>query len=340
MDKRRKRQICYAFLLITFLVAASACSRRDRKPFYEADIRKIQIDSLRISRYEKALFSLNPFALRDGIEPFLEEFAVFLGPDPGDEAQIQRLYDFITDPVIIDLYFDSIEMWDQHEAFETEIMQAFRFHEYHFPGHEIPHIYTYISGVDYVQPVKYIDNYLILGLDAYLGPGYEKYDKLAIPRYISRWMRPERMIIDMMRAVVDARMEEKTAAAENLLEYMIYHGKRQYLLDCILPRTHDSLKIAYTEQHLDWIKNYEGYAWTYKIDNDLLYTTDHRTINRFIGEAPFTSVFGNRSAPRTGVYIGWQIVRDYMRRNPDVSLNELLEENDARKILSGARYRP
>ncbi len=340
MNKRSKIRICYALLAVILMVTLSACSKRERRAFYEADISDIQLDSIRISRYEKVLFGLNPFVLREEIEAYQDEFSIFLGLDPVDELQTQRLFDFITDPFVIDLYLDSREMWEQHKNMEQIFNQAFRYYKYHFPDHEIPHLYTYISGADYMSPVKFGGNKLVIGLDAYLGPGYEKYDELAIPRYISRWMRHERMIVDVMRAMADAHLEETAPETGNLLEHIIHHGKRQFLLDCLLPRTHDSLKIAYTREHLEWINQYEGYAWTYKIDNDLLYTTDHRTINNFIGEAPFTSVFGNQSAPRTGVYIGWQIVRNYMRRNPDISLGELLAESDARKILSGARYRP
>ncbi len=338
MNKRCKKRICYAVWALFLILVVTACSTRDRKPFFEADISGIHIDSLQISRYEELLFNLNPFILQQELEPYREEFAIFLG-HVDDDSHIERLYEFVTDPFIIDLYLDSKEVW-AGDQLETQLKQAFRFYKYHFAGHDIPHIYTYISGVDYVSPVKYAGNHLVIGLDAYLGPGYKKYDELAIPRYISRWMRPERMIVDVMRALADARLEESAPAAENLLEYMVYHGKRQFLLDCLLPRVHDSLKIAYTFEHLEWINRFESYSWTYKIDNDLLYTTDHKTINRFIGEAPFTSVFGNQSAPRTGVYIGWQIVRNYMRRNPDVGIAELLGEGDARKILAGARYRP
>lgn len=340
MYKRSIKSIWYTGLMMMLVLFVTSCSTGDRKHFYEADISGIQLDSLQISRYEEVLFSLNPFVLREEIEPYREEFSIFLGQDVGDDAQVRRLFDFITDPFIIDLYLDSKEMWETHDDIERQISEAFRFYSYHFSDHAIPHIFTYISGVDYVNPVKYGGNKLVVGLDTYLGPGYKKYDELAIPRYISRWMRPERMVVDLMRAMAMARMHEFAADPETLLEFMIYHGKRQFLLDCFLPRTHDSLKIAYTAEHLAWMNHFEGYAWTYKIDNDLLYTTDPKTINRFIGEAPFTSVFGNQSAPRTGVYIGWQIVRKYMQRNPDISARELLEESDARKILAGARYRP
>lgn len=340
MNKRSKKRIWYTAVFMMLVIFVTACSTRDRKPFYEADISGIHLDSLQISRYEEVLFSINPFLLRQEIEPYREEFAIFLGPDVDDDQQIERLYDFITDPYIIDLYLDSKEIWEQGDGLEKHFTKAFRYYKYHFPDHEIPHIYTYISGVDYVNPVKYAGNKIVIGLDAYLGAGHKSYDELAIPRYISRWMRPELMIVDVMRSLADARLAETAALAETLLDYMVFHGKRQFLLDCFLPHTHDSLKIAYTHENLQWINNYEGYAWTYKIDNDLLFTTEHKTIKRFIGEAPFTSVFGNNSAPRTGVYIGWKIVRSYMQRNPDVSLDELLAENDARKILAGARYRP
>jgi hypothetical protein len=40
------------------------------------------------------------------------------------------------------------------------------------------------------------------------------------------------------------------------------------------------------------------------------------------------------SAPQLGVWLGWNIVRQYMERHPEVTLNGLLSEGDHQKILS------
>lgn len=340
MNKRKKNIISF---LVTSLFAAFllfSCSDRSKRAFYEADISEIHIDGLNIHRYEEVLFNMNPFIIDTEIKNHQDTFSVFLRNIIDDEVSIAQLYEFVTDPGIIELYIDSKAAWSHTDSLEASLTDVFRFFHYHFPGHQIPDIYTYISGVDYLTPVKYFNNELVIGLDNYLGPSYDTYDNLGIPRYLSRRMRPEYLVANVAEALADAWLAEVSRLPETLLDHMIYQGKRQYFLDCMLPHLHDSLKIGYSGSHYDWISRYEGYAWMYKLDNDLLYSTDLRTINGFINEAPFTSRFSNQSAPRTGVWIGWQIVREYMRRNPDKTLPDLLGENDSRKILAGARYRP
>lgn len=340
MNKRLKKRKCYATALIVVILFGTACSRDGRKPSWEADLSGVSIEDIYIHRYEEVLFNLNPATLEESLEPHFEQFSFFIEGSMGNPEAIEKLYNFVTDPEIKAVYRDTSNEWEDTDAIAASLARAFRFHRYHFPDIELPQVYTYISGVDYLMPVIYTGDKLVIGLDNFLGSDYALYDRLGIPRYLSRWMRPERMVVEAMLAFADARLSELSPMPETLLDHMIYHGKRQYFLDSMLPRTHDTLKIAYTNANMEWMKSFEGFAWTYKLDNNLLYTTDHRNINQFTGEAPFTSAFGRESAPRTGVWLGWQIVREYMRRNPDVGLRELLSEGDSRKILSEARYRP
>lgn len=340
MNKRQKKSICFlAFFLFVSFVFVS-CSERRRKAFYEADISGIQIDSLSIKRYEEVLFGINPVFLEKEIKNYRDTFAVFLQNIINDEVSIAKLYDFITDPFIIEIYTDSKALWEHTDSIEALLTDAFRYFHYHFPEYRIPGIYTYISGVDYVTPVRYFNDQLIIGIDNYLGPDYAKYDEYGIPRYLSRRMRPERLVVDVMGTIADTWLANYSPLPETLLDHMIYQGKRQFFLDCMLPRLPDSLKIGYTGDQMQWIRKFESYVWVYKLDNNLLYTTDQRTILGFINEAPFTSRFSNDSAPRTGVWLGWQIVREYMRRNPDLTLHDLINESDSRKILAGSRFRP
>jgi len=63
-------------------------------------------------------------------------------------------------------------------------------------------------------------------------------------------------------------------------------------------------------------------------------------IVRFIGPAPFTSSFTNDSPGRTGSWLGWQIVRKYMKKNPEITLPELMKDDDYQKILNDSGYSP
>ncbi len=329
------------FSILVFLAFIFfGCSEWSSQPFYKADVSHIDIDSIEIRQYEEVLFNINPFVLRQEIDPYIVDFSFFLGDFIDEEAGQQQLYDYITDPFLIDLYLDSRDKWPYMSDLSASLTEAFRYYRYHFPEDSLPIVYTYISGIDYNMPVMYAEGHLVIALDAYLGSDYPLYGKLAIPAYQSRWMTPGQAPVDVMRMMARKQLTKSSSSPETLLEHMVQEGKKLYFLDCMLPDMHDSLKIKYTSTQLDWMENYSGYAWTYKTDNELLYSTDHSAITKFVREAPFTSTFSRNSAPRTGAWLGWQIVREYMRRNQDISLKELFQEDDARRILTGSRYRP
>ncbi|TVR41830.1 MAG: hypothetical protein EA394_04950 [Bacteroidia bacterium] len=334
------KRIHFFSVLLLILMLIPSCSQKDKRPFYEADISDIDIDDVRISRYEEVLFNLNPFIIKEELIPYHDEFYFFLGEGIHEPEGQQQLYNYVTDPFLIELYLDSKDIWSDLSELRSSLNRVFRFYKYHFADEAIPRIYTYISGVDYNPPVIYADGHLVMALDKYLGADYIYYDQLKIPRYLSRWMFPEMLPADVVRALADKHLEAVSPEPRTLLDHMIHAGKKQFFIDCMLPRIHDSLKISYTGSQLEWISGNEGFVWAYKLDNELLYSTDQATIQLFLGKAPFTSAFSRQSAPQTGVWIGWQIVRDYMRRNPEITLQELIKETDARKILTGARYRP
>jgi uncharacterized protein YjaZ len=103
---------------------------------------------------------------------------------------------------------------------------------------------------------------------------------------------------------------------------------------------HDTLKIGYSSEQIEWCNRFEKDMWTYLIDEKLLFTTEHLDIKRYIDEAPFTTSFSKESPGRTGIWMGWQIVRDYMKNNPDVSLQELMSLKNYQEILNLSKYNP
>ncbi len=338
MIKRHTGINCCILFIISLTLFA--CTPWERKPFYEADISSIPAQNIEIYRYEELLFTANPFILKDEIEPHIKRFEFFLGDEIYNPEALLQLYNYVTDPYLIDLYHDSRELWADTDKLASDLSRAFRFYEYHFPESDIPAIYTYISGLDYTMPIMYAEGHLIIAVDTYLGSDYPAYEQIGIPRYMSQWMIPERTIVDIFHSMADRYFRRLTHAPETLLDHMIYEGKRLYFLDCMLPALPDSLKIAYSTNQDNWMKRNAGFVWSYKLENDLLFSTDHSVIQKFIREAPFTATFSRQSAPRTGIWLGWQIVRDYMKRNPETSLEELIMLTDSHRILTGARFRP
>ena len=78
------------------------------------------------------------------------------------------------------------------------------------------------------------------------------------------------------------------------------------------------------------------------MEENLLFQTDYEKIKDYVSVAPFTPGLGehNESAPKLATWAGWQIVKQYMDKHPEVTLQQLMKDNDAQKILNESKYRP
>ncbi len=323
---------CFSFVLF------SACSS-DKNPFPQADVHLEKIDEVEVHRYGKALFQIDTLNMQEGLKSIQDEFRVFLDADLDDTLNINQLYDYVTDSQLISIYHKVMEVYDDLGDFELQLSDAFARHQHFYPEETATEFYSYISDLYFESPVIKRESVVVIAIDVYLGAGYSLYLHLGLPLYKIRCMAPENMIVDVMKAVYfeDVIADNKS---KTLLDRMIEGGKLLAYLDAVLPEVDDSLKICYSGNKLKWAEANERNVWAFLVEKELLFTTDYQIQTKMIQDGPFTTGFSNNSPSRLGVYIGWQIVRAYLKNNPDIALQELLSETDSQKILNGARYRP
>lgn len=127
---------------------------------------------------------------------------------------------------------------------------------------------------------------------------------------------------------------------DHLLANMIYLGKALYFTEAMCPDLPDTLLTGFTGQQSEWCAANEEAMWTYLAEQRLLYDTERLTVQRYTGDAPFTSTFSDQSPGRTGVWLGWQIVRSFMNQHPEVSLQAMIEAYDAQTLLAQSGYNP
>jgi hypothetical protein len=153
-----------------------------------------------------------------------------------------------------------------------------------------------------------------ISLDKYLGADCTYYPQLGLPNYKIRNMYPGKITSDVAYAwaMTEFPLPENS---NNLLAQMIYEGKLIYFTQAMLPDLPDSVIIGYSQKQLDFCRQNEAKMWTYLAEQKLLFSTDRMTIKRFIGDGPYTNPFTPESPGRAGVWIGWQIVRSYMKAN-------------------------
>ncbi len=290
-----------------------------------------------IRRYEVDLFNIDTTRFEKGVEAIYPFYKVFLGSQLPDKNGMQQLRDFVTDPSIREIYNYTIKKYPDLNNLENDLDAAFKIYEKEFPDDIIPVVYTYISGFDIRMPIKYADSTLIIGLDLYLGSDYETYMELGYPVYITNRLSPEYIPSDCFKEICWSKMPEITSNI--LLDAMIEQGKLIYFAEVMLPEEKPEALIKYTPDQLKWVNENEHNLWSFIIENQLLYSTDAKAITMFMTDGPFTSGFSDASPSRTGHWIGWQIIRNYMKNNR-VTLKELLEDTDSQKILQESGYKP
>ena len=94
------------------------------------------------------------------------------------------------------------------------------------------------------------------------------------------------------------------------------------------------------EVQMKYCQNYEKNLWGYIAATNRLYENNLKTIGELTSDGPFTSAISKECPPRIAMWVGWQIVRSYMKNNESVSIEQLLDEKDAQKILNKSKYRP
>jgi len=287
------------------------------------------------------------------IEVDVERFDVqFAKTSPEDFSALKAKHAFLFPDHIPDsLWIEKMQSELQHEIntevlksfpdFETEsrsIERFFKYVKHYFPRYKLPKVYTLAEEVNYRQRLVWDDEALLVSLDNYLGKDHKFYKGL--PDYIAFQQDKDFMISNIAEEFI--RQNLKSKQSRTFLSDMIYYGKILYMKDVLIPFEPDTHKIYYSEDQLQWAVDNERKIWSFFVERDLIYSTDQRLEDRFIRIAPYSKFYlelDNDSSPRIGRFIGWQIVRRYMKKFPNTSLKELLELK-ADIIFKKSNYKP
>lgn len=329
------KNILILFAGVLFLYSCGG----DKYKFPQAEFDMDKVEAIRIHRYGKALFEIDTTHFQTGLKNIQSEFALFLDADLNDTANVNQIYAYVSDTQLINIYHKVIEIYPDLEPVERELALAFARYQILFPQKAVPTIYSYISDLYYEAPVWLNDTLMVIALDVYLGGDFPLYAQLGLPYYKVRTMTPENLPVDVMKTVYLTELAPESRS-RTLLDRMIEGGKMLCFLDAVLPDVPDSIKISYPSAKWEWAETNEKNIWAYLVENKLLYSTDYQTQTKLIQDAPFTNGFSNESPPRLGIYIGWKIVADFLKNNPEVSLNEMIQITDSQALLEVSGYKP
>jgi hypothetical protein len=335
------------FLLVIVFAMLNSCTE---DPIPEEKLEAIT-QNISFKRFEKELFEefegskLATANNSKDLEYFKETYGGFFTlfsrniiqiGYPDDPAFNYSLGLFVNDKTIQEVYGKVNETFPNTDDLENELNNAFKRYLYFFPDSSLPQVLTMISGFNY--GIITTDEYLGISLDMYLGSDCEYYDMLGIPKYKSLQMNKENIVPSAVKGWIstsyDFDVDDK-----KLIELMVFEGKMLYLLDVLLPKHSDEYKIGYTKEEMEWCEKNEANIWAHFIEEELLFSAVFKQINKYVNEAPFTPGFVRESPGRLAHWIGWQIVRKTMKKNPQITVQQLMEM-PAEEVLKISKYKP
>lgn len=253
-----------------------------------------------------------------------------------NSSYLVYLNTFLSDYAVYEAYKEVNRVFKNTDNLEKTMIDGFKHIKYYFPEKKLPRVVTFVAGFN--QSIVINEGFIGIGLDKYLGIDCKIYDMLQIPDYLRIEMTPEQIPIDVVRAWVEYEFPYESET-NYLIEYMIYNGRTLYFLDACYPNVKEEIKHKYTKKQLDYCYLYEREIWTRMVEQKFIFNTDNLTIKKFIESAPFTSEFGPESTPRIGNWLGYQIVKSYVKNNK-IKIEDLMKEKDLMKILNKSGYNP
>ncbi len=330
-------------MLGTLVVAGTLLSCKDHA--LRVDVSSIS-GEITLIRYDRELFpagsvkdvaDLQQFA--DRYPEFTDLFAreVISAGDVETEEGCRMMHLFLTDSMVRESAAEVARQFQDLTWLQKSLTRGFKHYLYYYPGKKLPEVYTCLSGFN--DPVFTNGKLIGISLDQYLGSDYPLYGMLGIPRYKQLRKVPAVIPVEVMHTWGMACFPVSPEAT-TLLDYLIYEGKLLYFTEAMLPGTADSLLTGFTSQQLKWCRSNEAEMWNYLVENKLLFSTERMDLIRYTGDGPTTNGFPRESPARTGVWLGRQIIRSYMKRNPSVGLPALMANPSSLEVLNSSGYMP
>ena len=336
------KKICF-FLLITLFFYA--CGNKNGIP----DVSGIKVN-IPIERFDQSFFSIDTNNIQSGLQNVQQKHPDFyfdfmqqiLGVNGSDTSMNTILItkEFLSGYLPI---YDSLQLlYKKTDRLQKELENGFQFVKYYFPNYRIGKVILFVGPFD-APGVAATHSGIAIGLQQYAGKDFSVYQSVPgqelFPLYISRRFSQEYISANCMKAVAEDIFPDQSGG-KPLIEQMIEKGKQWFLLDKFLPTTPDSIKTGYTQQQLDWCNENEGLIWSAIVRNEDLNSLSPAVIQTYIGEGPFTQGFSQELSPgNLGQWIGWQIVKKFVSKNPDIKPQDVMK-TDARIILEEAKYKP
>lgn len=324
----------YILIIILSLFALSACRDDRQEDFFLSE------NGIKIHRYDRLQFdasALNSFTSLQKMNmnyphatKLLIEDVLALGSV--DDGKINdRLCAYYSDTSLVNLMLDVEDKYKDLGSFEKELTKGFVFLKKRIPSIPIPVVYSQISALN--QSIVVSDSLIGISLDKYMGEDYPMYKRYYYD-YQRRTMNPERIVPDCISFYLLSlypfpwEMNHRT-----LFDVIMYRGKIAWITEKALGSGRLGAKLlGYNKQQLTWCSNNRKQFIEWVRKSNHLESTDPMIIRSYVQSMP-NPFLKDEVPPMIGVWLGMQYIDAYMKSNPEVTYEELLNNTDYEAML-------
>lgn len=324
----------YILIIILSLFALSACRDDRQEDFFLSE------NGIKIHRYDRLQFeasALNSFTSLQKMNTnyphatkLLIEDVLALG-SVDDEKINDRLCAYYSDTSLVNLMLDVEDKYKDLSSFEKELTKGFLFLKKRIPSIPIPVVYSQISALN--QSIVVADSLIGISLDKYMGEEYPMYKRYYYD-YQRRTMNPERIVPDCISFYLLSlypfpwERDHRT-----LFDVIMYRGKIAWITEKALGSGELGAKLlGYNKQQLTWCSNNRKQFIEWVGKSNHLESTDPMIIRSYVQSMP-NPFLKDEVPPMIGVWLGMQYIDAYMKSNPDVTYEELLNNTDYEGML-------
>ena len=332
------------FIWIYLLILSGMISSCNKNGRFIIDTTKNRIQ-VKIHRFDKDLINLDTSKMKVAVDSLYSNYREFLPAYTSevldtsytDTTAIKSLFiKFLNDTTFASVNKKTLKTFGNVSDIEKQVSDAFTYIHFYFPEIKLPEIYFFVSGFN--RSIIMNNKFIGIGTDFYLGSDYPAYKELTY-QYLLNNMRRESVAIDLVSTTLFRNILMKSSQ-NRLLDNMLYRGKIMYLLSVFMPQEKPENLMGYTQDQWKWCNTYQKEIWAATINQKDLFSTDIILISKYMNDAPFTAPISQDSPGRLGTWIGWQIVKSYMKKNDKIGLQELMNDNNYQSILENSGYRP
>lgn len=337
---------------VGFIVSSCGSNEKEVTP----DVGHIVVD-LKLVRFERELFKLDTNNLNREVVELTKAYPSFTKlyfeqllslTEHVDSINVDFLNGlklFVTDSSYLHLNSIVQKHFSEKEFPKNELTKSLQFMKHYFPSENEPVFFTLISGFSYgsfiFQESEQRDG-IGIGLDFFLGPAFD-YSRVdpknpAFSTYLNRSFNKDHLLKKTWEAWLEDRLSEH--ANGRLLDYLVQRGKKLYTLEKLLPEIQDTVLFEFTPKQLEWCNQNKVEIWAFFLANNLLYSTELLKFNKYINPSPSSPGMPADAPGQTGNYIGYQIIKAYMKRHPQLTIPDLWAITDSQLLLNEARFKP